>query len=60
MNLKFHVEPSSVEAKPYTITAVAEYNGEKYTERFETGRATRDPSGSPPRSPATSAPAALT
>ena len=36
MNLKFHVQPSSVEAKPYTITAVAEYNGEKYTEGFET------------------------
>lgn len=36
LNLKFHVQPGSVEAKPYTITAVAECNGEKYTEGFET------------------------
>ena len=35
-NLTFHVKPESVQAKPYTITAVAEYNGEKYTQGFNT------------------------
>jgi len=35
-NLSFHVQPATVEAKPYTITAVAEYDGQKYTEGFET------------------------
>ena len=36
LNLSFHVKPNSVEQKPYTITAVADYNGEKYTQGFET------------------------
>ncbi|MCL2661303.1 MAG: PIG-L family deacetylase, partial [Acidobacteriaceae bacterium] len=35
-NLVFRVQPATVEAKPYTITAVAEYNGKTYTEGFET------------------------
>jgi len=35
-NLIFRVQPESVQPKPYTITAVAEYNGEKYTQGFET------------------------
>ncbi|RSL17746.1 GlcNAc-PI de-N-acetylase [Edaphobacter aggregans] len=35
-NLVFRVQPESVQPKPYTITAVAEYNGEKYTQGFET------------------------
>jgi hypothetical protein len=35
-NLTFHVQPATVEQKPYNITAVADYNGEKYTEGFET------------------------
>ncbi len=35
-NLSFHVQPATVEARPYTITAVAEYEGQKYTEGFET------------------------
>ncbi|WP_263366425.1 PIG-L family deacetylase [Edaphobacter bradus] len=35
-NLSFRVQPSSVQPKLYTITAVADYNGEKYTEGFET------------------------
>lgn len=34
--LTFHVHPASVEAMPYTITAIAEYNGEKYTQGFKT------------------------
>jgi LmbE family N-acetylglucosaminyl deacetylase len=36
LNLTFTVKPESVQQKPYTITAVAEYNGEKYTQGFET------------------------
>lgn len=36
LNLTFHVQPSSVEQKPYTITAVAEYNGERYAQGYET------------------------
>jgi LmbE family N-acetylglucosaminyl deacetylase len=35
-NLTFRVKPASVQAKPYTITAVAEYKGEKYTQGFNT------------------------
>ena len=35
LNLTFTVTPESVQQKPYTITAVAEYNGEKYTQGFE-------------------------
>ncbi|MBS1823460.1 MAG: PIG-L family deacetylase [Acidobacteria bacterium] len=35
-NLTFKVQPEQVQAKPYTITAVAEYNGEKFTQGFET------------------------
>jgi LmbE family N-acetylglucosaminyl deacetylase len=35
-NLTFRVQPESVQPRPYTITAVAEYNGEKYTQGFET------------------------
>jgi LmbE family N-acetylglucosaminyl deacetylase len=35
-NLSFHVQPATVEAKPYSITAVAEYDSQKYTEGFET------------------------
>jgi hypothetical protein len=36
LNLTFTVTPRSVQQKPYTITAVAEYGGEKYTQGFET------------------------
>jgi LmbE family N-acetylglucosaminyl deacetylase len=35
-NLTFTVKPESVQPKPYTIVAVAEFNGEKYTQGFET------------------------
>ena len=35
INLTFTVTPESVQQKAYTITAVAEYNGEKYTQGFE-------------------------
>lgn len=35
-NLVFHVTPASIQARPYTITAVANYNGEKYTQGFVT------------------------
>ena len=35
-NLTFRVQPQSVQQKPYTIVAVAEYNGEKFTQGFET------------------------
>jgi hypothetical protein len=35
-NLTFTVKPESVQPKPYTIVAVAEYDGEKYTQGFET------------------------
>jgi LmbE family N-acetylglucosaminyl deacetylase len=35
-NLVFHVKPASIQTKPYTITAVADYNGEKYTQGFIT------------------------
>lgn len=35
-NLSFKVQPEHVETKPYIITAVAEYNGEKFTQGFET------------------------
>ncbi|MBS1801159.1 MAG: PIG-L family deacetylase [Acidobacteria bacterium] len=35
-NLTFKVTPEHVEQKPYTITAVAEFNGEKFTQGFET------------------------
>ncbi|HZY61387.1 MAG TPA: PIG-L family deacetylase, partial [Edaphobacter sp.] len=35
-NLVFQVKPASIQAKPYTITAVADYNGEKYTQGFVT------------------------
>lgn len=35
-NLTFKVQPEHVETKPYIITAVAEYNGEKFTQGFET------------------------
>ncbi|WP_051979642.1 PIG-L family deacetylase [Edaphobacter aggregans] len=35
-NLTFRVTPQQVQPKPYTITAVAEYNGEKFTQGFET------------------------
>ncbi|HEU4636672.1 MAG TPA: PIG-L family deacetylase, partial [Edaphobacter sp.] len=35
-NLSFHVQPQNVQAKPYIITAVAEYNGEKFTQGFQT------------------------
>lgn len=35
-NLTFTVHPEHVEAKPYTITAVAELNGEKFTQGFQT------------------------
>ncbi len=36
LNLSFHVQPSSVQQKHYTITAVADYNGRKYMQGFET------------------------
>ncbi|MEO6817636.1 MAG: PIG-L family deacetylase [Edaphobacter sp.] len=35
-NIVFRVTPQSVQAKPYTITAVADYNGETYTQGFVT------------------------
>ena len=35
-NLTFHVQPEQVHAKPYLITAVAEFNGEKFTQGFQT------------------------
>ena len=35
-NLSFKVTPEHVQPKPYTITAVAEFNGEKFTQGFET------------------------
>ena len=35
-NLTFQVTPQQVRPKPYTITAVAEFNGEKFTQGFET------------------------
>jgi LmbE family N-acetylglucosaminyl deacetylase len=35
-NLTFSVQPEHVQTKPYTITAVAEYNGEKFTQGFQT------------------------
>jgi LmbE family N-acetylglucosaminyl deacetylase len=35
-NLTFHVQPEHVQTKPYIITAVAEYNGEKFTQGFQT------------------------
>jgi LmbE family N-acetylglucosaminyl deacetylase len=35
-NLTFKVTPEHVQPKPYTITAVAEYNGEKFTQGFQT------------------------
>jgi len=35
-NISFTVQPESVQTKPYTITAVAEYNGQKFTEGFQT------------------------
>ncbi|HEY2038133.1 MAG TPA: NEW3 domain-containing protein, partial [Edaphobacter sp.] len=35
-NLTFKVTPEQVQAKPYIITAVAEYNGEKFTQGFQT------------------------
>ncbi|MEO6911358.1 MAG: PIG-L family deacetylase [Edaphobacter sp.] len=35
-NVVFHVQPESIQTKPYTITAVAEYNGEKFTQGFDT------------------------
>ena len=35
-NLNFRVHPTSIQTKPYSITAVAEYDGEGYTQGFET------------------------
>lgn len=35
-NLTFQVTPEHVQPKPYAITAVAEFNGEKFTQGFET------------------------
>lgn len=35
-NLTFHVQPQNVQTKPYIITAVAEFNGEKFTQGFQT------------------------
>jgi LmbE family N-acetylglucosaminyl deacetylase len=35
-NLVFRIQPQQVQTRPYTITAVAEYNGEKFTQGFET------------------------
>ncbi len=35
-NLVFRVEPQSIQTRPYTITAVADYNGEKFTQGFKT------------------------
>ena len=35
-SLNFTVVPTSLEAKPYTITAIATYNGETYKQGFQT------------------------
>jgi LmbE family N-acetylglucosaminyl deacetylase len=35
-NLTFKVTPEKVQPKPYIITAVAEYNGEKFSQGFQT------------------------
>lgn len=35
-NLVFRVQPESIQTRPYTITAVADYNGEKFTQGFNT------------------------
>lgn len=35
-NLTFRVQPQNVETKPYIITAVAEFNGQKFTQGFQT------------------------
>jgi LmbE family N-acetylglucosaminyl deacetylase len=35
-NLVFRVQPQNVQTKPYIITAVADYNGEKFTQGFQT------------------------
>jgi LmbE family N-acetylglucosaminyl deacetylase len=35
-NLTFRVHPAAVQTRPYLITAVAEYNGESYTQGFKT------------------------
>ena len=35
-NLSFRVQPQNVQTKPYIITAVAEFNGEKFTQGFQT------------------------
>jgi hypothetical protein len=35
-NLIFHVQPQNVQTKPYIITAVAEFNGQKFTQGFQT------------------------
>lgn len=35
-NLVFEITPKDLAAKPYTITAVATYNGKQYTEGFHT------------------------
>ena len=35
-SLKFHVAPGRIEQKPYTLTAVASYNGRDYKEGYHT------------------------
>lgn len=35
-NLTFRIYPQQVQTRPYTITAVAEYGGEKFTQGFQT------------------------
>lgn len=35
-NLVFHIHPSTIQAQAYSITAVADYDGKKYTEGFKT------------------------
>lgn len=35
-NLTFRVQPQNVQTKPYIITAVAEYNGDKFIQGFQT------------------------
>ena len=35
-NLDFRVQPGSIQARPYTITAVADYDGQKFTQGFTT------------------------
>jgi hypothetical protein len=35
-NLTFRVQPQNVQTKPYIITAVAEFNGQKFTQGFQT------------------------